>query len=136
MASGIKLSISMTGDTELLHALDQLEPKAAKKVVKGALKSAARKMRSAARANAPRRQGDLRRSIKTKQMKAKVRVYGTYVLTSSRSMPDKFYAANVDLGHRSVEPVEFMEDAFDFNVDDAARAITTDLWAGVLEAWQ
>jgi HK97 gp10 family phage protein len=87
------VSIDLFGDRELISAFEQLPEAIENRVLKYALREAAKPILQSARANAPRATGALKKSIKIRTMKRKKGRVGFTVGSSARDIPEgkEFY---------------------------------------------
>lgn len=101
MADAIRFTVR--GDKALYNALLELEPKMRRKVLQKAANTAMRPVLVAARANAPKKSGDLRRSIKSKTLKRNRKGYiGQRVITSDDWFKgEQFYGAFQEFGWKT-----------------------------------
>ena len=99
------IDIAVIGDKELQRKLKALDEKMQKKIVRKALRQAAKPVLSAARLLCPENTGRLRASLKLKVRRQKRGVFGVEVITGTRqelgirANDPYYYPAAVEFGH-------------------------------------
>ena len=105
-------NISGTGDAELQKLLNALPEKVQKKIMRQALREAAKVVAAEARARAPVGTGTLRDSIKVRAAKGKRGTIGAEVVTGEGYFQGKtFYGAFIELGTRKMGAKPFLRPA-------------------------
>jgi HK97 gp10 family phage protein len=110
MATGVSFKIS--GDKELQRALNALPGKVQKKIMRGALREAAKVVAAEARARVPVETGTLRDSIKVRALKGKRGSVGASVESGEGQFKDEsFYGAFIEFGTRNAPAKPFLRPA-------------------------
>lgn len=128
--------VSMTGDKALTKILISLETKAAKKIVRPALRKGAKLVRKAAMAAAPRLSGNTADHVVVKASSGRG-IVGIQVRTGKRSemrIPDSakyYYPAARELGTEKVTRRPWLRPALDANRGAALSVISAEMWRRV-----
>ena len=134
------ITIDISGEKELIRALDSLEPKVAKKIVRKALRPAMKEIVANAKGRAPVDSGVLRKGLVTRvarRSRNKIGILG--IVRAERK--GNYYASPVELGHKKksgtiVPEQPFLRPAFDSLKEKAFRAVVNGFWSGIREAWR
>ena len=138
-------ALTIKGSRELERKLMGLERKAAKKVVRQALRKGAKIVHAAARQEVPVRSGKLRKSLKVRRAKKNRRgSYAVMVTTGQNEnmfTGETYYGAFVHYGHRvgkrgrggrkQVAAVPFIQRAYDRTKTHARDVVLRDMAAGI-----
>ena len=124
--------VQLKGARELYEALSEMEPRLAKKVLRTALRNAARPILAAAKANAPYQTGATRSQLKLRAMKRKKGRVGVIVQTGEGAYKgDVFYASFAEWGTRHQPAKPFMRPAFDTNAVTSIGIASAEIRVGV-----
>lgn len=131
---GSKLVI--TGLKEVDRLLAGLEPKLAKKHIRGGMRKGMKLVRDAAKANAPVRTGKLKKAIKVRAGKARKRKQIVIEVRVGEGdfKGATFYGAFQEFGTKRLEAREYMDNAFQSRGEAARQAIIAAIKAGVESA--
>jgi len=130
---------AVRGSKELIKALQELEPKVSKKILRTELKKGAKEIAEVAKELAPTGPtGVLERSIKVKSARGKRGQIGfnAEIAKGKGEENDGWYGAFVDLGTEHQKAQHFMERAFDAKAEQLADEIVDRIWAGIEAAWK
>lgn len=132
-------AITVKGGRELERKLIGLERKAARKVVRQALRVGAKIVHAAAKQEVPVRTGRLRKSLKVRRAKKNRR--GSYAITVTTGQAESmftgeaYYGAFVHFGHRKgkrqVSPNAFIQRAYERTEGRARDVVLRDMAAGI-----
>lgn len=104
----------VVGQRELFARLRQLPPKVQRKVVRPALRAAAKVIHAEAKQLVPVRSGALQKSLKVRAQKRKRDSIGVNVQTGEKFFRGPvFYGGFVEYGTRKMQGRHFMQSAFD-----------------------
>lgn len=110
-----KPTMVLTGDKALNRKLKKLAGKEAKAVIRKATRPALKPVLQEARAEAPKRTGNLRKNIKIRALPRSRKFFGSRVTSGagkSENSGDAFYGAFLEYGtKRGIEPRRFMKRA-------------------------
>lgn len=133
----LAVNISVLGDRALERKLSRLKAATQKKIVRKALRAAAKPIRDDAKANAPVDEGDLRKNIKVRAMRrSRVRL-GVIVRTGTRDemgIPadsNWYYPAIVEYGYDDVPANPYLRNALDKNRQQALRTMGAEISSGI-----
>lgn len=126
-------TITIKGADEIQRLLSELEPKLQRKVIRQALRKAAKPIQSAAKADAPTKTGRLRKAIKIRAAKRKKGTIGINVAIADRDFTGaKFYGAFENYGtSRGIEQRRFMNRAADSEGPRSAESAQLEIAAGI-----
>lgn len=143
-------SVKLQGGKELERKLLALDRKIARKIVSQALRAGAKVILKQARANAPKRTGLLRRSLKVKAGKSKKgRVSFVVQTAAGHYKGETFYGSFVEFGHKlgkrrrakgvkderkRIPAQPFLEPAFNSKKEQAARVIADVIRQGIYDS--
>jgi len=128
----MNMNMTITGAKELERKLLGMEPKLGRKVVRQALRKAAKPILARAKALVPVVSGALKKSLKIRALKRKKHRYGVMVATSEGWFKgDEFYGAFVEFGTSKMPPHPFMRPAFDAEKKNAEQIIAAELRKGI-----
>jgi HK97 gp10 family phage protein len=128
----VRMNIEIKGAKELEKKLLSFEPKIGRKIVRNALRKAAKIILIAAKANCPVVTGDLKKSLRVRAMKKKKHRYGVMVATSAGWFKGKtFYGAFVEYGTSRMPAKPFMRPAFDSEKGKAEMVLKSELKKGI-----
>lgn len=131
------ITMRLEGAVELEKALKRMEPKAAKAVIRKALRPQAKALANEAKAMAPRLTGSLVQSIRIRAGRRRAGQYSMRVVTLSEDETTT-PAFPVETGHMTGSAIvpedPFIRRPFDRDVNRMARDIEGALWAGIAEA--
>jgi len=96
--------------TALLKELNALEKKVQRKMVRTTLRNACKKIQVAAKDEAPKESGNLKRQIKVRAGK-KSRVKVSMLVQLAAKPGDKYYAAFVEYGTQKMKGMNFLKEA-------------------------
>lgn len=126
------MSIKIEGAKELEKTLLGLEPKLGKKIIRQAMKKAAKPIHAAARQMAPVVTGALRKSIKIRVMKRKKHRYGVVIGTAAKWFTgETFYGAFAEFGTKKQPAKPFLRPAFDAYHKDALKIFISEIRKGL-----
>ena len=131
------VDISVLGNKQLQKQLKLLAGNMQKKIVRQALRAAAKPVLAAAKAKCPVKSGRLEKSLKLRAMKRKRGQFGVRIKTGTKAelgipADDKFYyPAHVELGHGSVPAVPYMRSALEENRSSSLRIVALMVKAGI-----
>ena len=129
----LSVNISILGDKALDAKLGKLENAMQKKIVRSALRAAAKPVLAAMKAYVPVVTGDLRDSLKIQSIKRSRKYIGVNI--TSRPKPGKrFYAAFVELGGPKRAANPFMRKPFWSHKTGSFNIIAQETASGILEA--
>lgn len=119
--------IELTGMDEIFKRLDQMNTKMANKIVKEALLKAGEFEAEEMKSEAPKRTGNMAKSIKVSKIKSKNGV--KYIEIS----PDKdhYYYTFIELGTKNIPANPFMARSFAKNKDSIREIIKEELKKGL-----
>ena|SRR3990167_5903813 len=126
------LDIKMLGEKELQARLKKIEIKMQRKIVKGAMKKAARPVLALAKILVPVKTGRLRDSLRIRQWTGKGGVFGTAIETGTRrdlgipGWEKHFYPVVVEYKHQS-----FLRRAIDDDRELIVSIIAREIRAGI-----
>lgn len=133
----LAVDISVLGERELERKLAKLTAGVQRKIVRRALRDAAKPIRDAAKSRAPVKSGRLRRNIKVRSMRrSRVRL-GVLVRTGTRDemgIPSDspwYYPAIIEYGYENVPANPFLRGALDSNRQKALRIISDSVLGGI-----
>ena len=128
----VSMNIKIEGAKELENKLKGFEPKIGRKVIRQALRKAAKVILIAAKANVPVVTGDLKKSLKVRALKKKRHRYGVMVAISAGWFKGKtFYGAFVEFGTSRMPAKPFMRPAYDSEKDKAGMVLRSELKKGI-----
>jgi len=134
------ISIAVLGSRSLQKRFDRFEKNVQKKIVRQALRAAARPMLVAAKAKVPVDTGRLKKSLRLRALKQRRGIFGVQVRTGTRAelgmwIGDKtgYYPASVEWGHGSVPARPYLRPAFDETRDEALRILKAYLRRAIKE---
>jgi len=110
--------VSITGDREIDKALQDLDKKVRRKIIKGGMTQGIKVMREGAKANAPIGEtGSLKESIVSKSQKRSRKGFGINVMSSKKTQDGDlpFHTAAVEFGAKSrgIEAKNTFRDTFE-----------------------
>lgn len=127
------INVTVIGAAELEKKLMSFEPKLARKVIRKALREAAKPVLAAAKANVPVDEGDLKKSLKVKALKKRKK--GTYTIQVATSdgwfKGDQFYGAFLEFGTSKMAARPFIRPAYDSQEGVAGKIIMQHLRKGI-----
>jgi HK97 gp10 family phage protein len=124
MAKSGAFNLKLSGDKELIRALDALARKDAAAAIRKGIRAGGNIMLAAAKAYVPKDEGDLKRSLKLRVSKKKKRQeYALRVQTGESAIGtgDQFYARMLEYGTSKMEARPWLRPAFAHNRSTAAR---------------
>lgn len=128
-------NVTIEGDRDLQRKLDKLPARLRKRVIRKALREAAKQVQADARAFAPKDSGLLRRQIRVKTNRDRGSRQSAEVYIAWKGVPefaDGFYPAYVEYGvDGKFEGDEYMQKAFELNKDRAEGQITSEIVSGL-----
>ena len=131
-------SVDVSGIMELNKKLRELAgDKIARKVLRSAIRKAAKPMVAAAKAFAPVDSGLLEESIKLKAIRRTRTGFGVRISTSNSdfdSQGETFYGAMQEWGTVNMAPNPYLRPAFDTTKDQSVQIVTADMQAAIAEA--
>ena len=123
------------GVRKLERKLLKLEPKIGKKVVRQAVRKAAKPILAAAKSNVPVESGELKRNLKIKALKRKKHRFGVMIGTGLKWFTgDQFYAAFVEFGTGTRPARPYLRPAFDTKRQSSEQILKTELKNGIKAA--
>lgn len=134
--------LDLLGDKKLSAALAAVERVPQRRIMRVAMRESYRMVHRAAKQNAPRDTGALRRGIKLRAIKRNRRKVGVGVFLPDRIKlgldPDGkwYYPAIVEYGHDNVPPNPFLRNVHDQNKDRVWSRFHRLLWRGILRTWR
>jgi len=143
VATGVNVDFKLLGAVELERAFKQLPPASEKKVVRSALRKAAKRIRKVSESLIPRgpdkpegqHLADV--GLKVRALKRSRKRVGVLILTPTRGelgigATDKsYYPAHLELGHRGVPAHPYMRDAMHSHRSAELAQIGRDIGAGI-----
>lgn len=131
----MQMFVKIDGVKEIQAKLAALEPKVGRRIVRTALRKAAKPILTMARALVPVDSGDLKRSIKIRNLKKRRRSYAIAVGTGPGWFQgDEYYGGIVEFGADNVAAQPFLRPAFDANSDAAQKILKTEILQQVEKA--
>ena len=128
----MRMDIKITGIKQIEKKLSGMETKIARKVVRQALKKAAKPILAAAKRNAPVKTGALKKSLRVRVMKKKKHRYGVMVATSAKWFTgETFYAAFVEYGTKHLPARPFLRPAMDSQKTAAEKILKQEILSGI-----
>ncbi len=129
------VSVKLLGAKELDRKLRKLEPKIGKKVIKGALREAAKMILKVAKQKVPVDTGALKKDLKVRAMKRKKGRYGVLIGTAAGWGKGKtFYGAYLEFGTSKRPAKPFLRPAFDETKEAVIRRLKRRLKVGIERA--
>lgn len=126
------MSVKIEGAKELEKKLLSFEPKLGRKIVRQALRKAAKPILAKAKSLVPVRTGALKKSLRIRALKKRKHRYGVMVATSEGWFVGmEFYGAFVEFGTDKITAQPFVRPAFDAEKANAERIIRTELRKGI-----
>lgn len=128
-------SLTITGTKQLERKLKQLEPKVAKKVIRQSLRAGAKIIHTAAKAEAPKRTGVLRKSLKVRAARRNRR--GTYavMVTSGEAgnmfTGKAFYGAFIHWGTKFITSNPFIKRVYAQKEQEARSVVLKSMAEGI-----
>jgi HK97 gp10 family phage protein len=129
------VSLSVKGLKETIKALETLEPKLHRKVVRTALRDGAKIVLAEAKATAPVKTGALKKSLKVKAGKKKRHGQSISVRTDKTQFPDQYYSAFQEFGTSKMPAQHMMEKAGDAKEQQVRETIIKQLDDGIQRIW-
>lgn len=135
-----KVDISVLGDKEVQRHLERINIAMQKKIVKGALRKAAKPVLATARVLCHELSGKLKRSLKIKAMRQRRGRFGTLISTGTREQlgipadEKYFYPAAVEYGHDNVPAHSYLREAVDRNSAQTFATIASEVESGLRAA--
>lgn len=127
------MKIEITGDKEVIKALEGLGPKVERKVLGKAMRTGLRPLLEQAKAEAPVDTGKLRDSLVIRVAKSKKR--GTVALevrpNEKKFADGHYYPAQVEYGTEHTEPNPFLARAFEAGAEDARDVALGEIQKGI-----
>jgi len=128
----MRITLNIEGAKELERKLLSFEPKLGRKIIRQALRNAAKPILNAAKANVPVDTGDLKKSLKVKAMRKRRHSYGVMIATSVGWFAgNEFYGAFLEFGTSKMAARPFVRPAFDTEKENAEKIIKNDLQHGI-----
>ena len=134
------IDISQLGDARLQRKLHSLGNKIEKKIVRRALRTAAKVVLQAAKARVPVDTGALKKGLKVRATKRSRTIIGVHIRTPTRAElgihPDDpgYYPAVIEYGAEGHAAQPFLRPAMDEARDKARQVIADSIRAGIAEA--
>lgn len=125
--------ISLQGGAELMDALEALGPAMEKKVLRSAMREAAKPMLAEAKRRAPVLTGQLRKSLKIKAMKRRSNGQVGVLIATEKGFfkGETFYGAFQEFGTKKLPARPFIRPAFESNKARAVRIVTEAIRIGL-----
>jgi len=120
----------LTGDKAIDRKLKKLGPKLGKKIIRRAMRPAAKVVRDEAKANCPVDTGTLRQSIKVRAAKRSRQKIELLVTTSGSDnlfTGSAYYGGMVEWGTAFQAPRPYMRSAYDAKKDEAKKIARTNM---------
>ena len=143
MSSGSFIDISVIGDKALQKSLRELgAPKYQRKVVRKALREAAKPILRSAREKVPSDTGKLRKGLRIRAAKSRRGRFGIRVMTPPRAYlgidPEAkgYYPAHVELGTRRMAARPYLRPAFDENREKSLGLFARELRKAIDAEWR
>lgn len=123
--SGISGTIQIRGGEELAAALESLGPAMEKKILRSAMREAAKPMLADAKRRAPVLTGAMRKSLKIKAMKRRSNGQVGVVIATEKGFfkGETFYGAFHEFGTKKMPARPFIRPAFEANKAQAIRIV-------------
>lgn len=117
------ISLSVRGEKKIMRQLKKLPVKIRRKVLRKASREAMKPVLKAARNNAPKQSGALKKAIKLRALKRNRRgLVGVKVAVGKDWFQgDQFYGAFQEFGYKGIEGKHFVENAYDTHGEGAKR---------------
>ena len=126
----------LEGGAEIEKYLKTIEPNVGKKIIRQALRPAAKELASEVKAEAPRDSGSLQTNIRVRKNKTPKGRFAMRVATIAKT-DDSTPGFPVETGHQAGSTIvpenPFARRAFDRKVSGLASAIIEALWRGIRE---
>ena len=131
--SGIAGTIALRGADELLKGLQELEPAIAKKILRSAMRQAAKPILDEAKRRVPVLTGELRKSLKIRALKRNNKGRIGVVISTEKGFfkGETFYGAFLEFGTKKMPAKPFIRPAFEANKARAVRIVEQALKLGL-----
>lgn len=114
--------LELDGAAGLMKALSELDKKASKKVIRSAMRSAAKPILAQAKANAPVKTGLAKKSLKIRALPRSRNRIGVAVQTKDGDFKgEAFYVSFYEYGSKHQPAQPFMRNSFDTKKGEAAK---------------
>jgi HK97 gp10 family phage protein len=130
LGKGDCLKVSIKGSKEIIKKLDSLEKKIATKIVRTAIREAAKPILKEAKANIPSDSGNLKKNTKIRTMKRKKGRIGLIVQSSSTD-PQGYYGSFVEYGTKYQKAQDNIKKAYDKLKDKTAKQLEEAILKGI-----
>lgn len=127
-------NVTVEGLPKILNKLSEIDRKLRKKIVRDALRKAAKIIRTKSQSEVSVVTGKTRKGIKLGSMKRKKDRIGIKVFISAKSFTKGFYATFPELGTKNMERQRPMGEAFDATQKQAEEIVRNEIWAGIKAA--
>ena len=124
------MRVTVKGSKEIINKLKDLEKKVANKIVKQALREAAKPIQKEAKANIPSVSGDLKKNTKIRSMKRRKGRIGLVVQSSSTD-PQGYYGSFVEYGTKYQKAQQNIKKAYDKLKDKTAKLLEESILKGI-----
>ena len=142
MAGGIGIDIRLLGDRALDRKMKRLTGPQQKKIVRRALRLAAKVVLPTAKSLVPVDRGTLKKTLKIKALKQKRGKFGIVITTGTRdelgiASDDPFYyPAAVELGTKNVSAQSFLRASLKTKRREALAVLVREIKRGFTEIWR
>lgn len=142
MAAGNFVDMTMLGDKKLIKQLAKLPDRLQKKILRSAMRKAAKPVLASAKSKVPRVTGintdPLRKGLKVKALKRSRNRIGVRIVTPERSVlgiPEGskwYYPAHIELGTSKVAAVPYLRNAVAENKEQVFSIIRREVASGIV----